>query len=93
MVVISGGDGSSFENAIIISDCDHMQGIEQEYSEVRKRFGNYSLIRQILMEYNNRKIDKLELRLEDGQLIEVYFDITEFLVKVLNFDFLNNFIK
>jgi hypothetical protein len=85
MVKISGGDGSSLENAIIISDCDHMQGIEVEYIEVRKRFGNYSLIRQNLMEYNNRKIDKLELRLEDGQLIEVYFDITEFFGKGFEF--------
>ena len=81
MVKISGGDGSSFENAIIISDCDHMEGIEQEYIEIRKRFGNYSLIRQNLLNYKNRKIDKLELKLEDGQQIEVYFDITEFFGK------------
>jgi len=85
MVKISGGDGSSFENAIIISDCEHMQGIEQEYIEVRKRFGNYSLIRQNLMEYNQRTIDKLELRLENDQQIEVYFDITEFFGKGFEF--------
>ena len=58
---------------------------EEEYIEVRKMFGKYSLIRQNLMEYNNRKIDKLELRLEDGQLIEVYFDITEFFGKGFEF--------
>jgi hypothetical protein len=85
MVKISGGDGSSFENAIIISDCDHMQGIEEEYIEIRKRFGNYSLIRQNLLEYNNRTIDKLELKLEDGQQIEVNFDITEFFGKGFEF--------
>ena len=85
MVKISGGDGSSFENAIIISECDHMQGIEHEYIEVRKRFGNYSLIRQNLLEFNNRTIDKLELRLEDGQQIEVYFDITEIFGKGFEF--------
>ena len=49
------------------------------------RFGNYSLIRQNLLEFNNRKIDKLELRLEDGQQIEVYFDITEFFGKGFEF--------
>ncbi len=85
MVKISGGDGSSFQNAIIISDCDHMEGIQQEYMEIRKRFGNYSLIRQNLLDYNNRKIDKLELRLEDGQQIEVHFDITEFFGKGFEF--------
>ena len=85
MVKISGGDGYSLENAIIISDCDHMQGIEEEYIELRKKFGNYSLIRQNLLEFNNRKIDKLELKLEDGQQIEVYFDITEFFGKGFEF--------
>ena len=81
MVIISGGDGSSFENAIIISDCDNMQGIEQEFIEVRQRFGNYRLVRQDLMEYNNRMFDKLEIEVENGLLIEVYFDITEFFGK------------
>ncbi len=85
MVKISGGDGSSFENTIIISECDHMEGIEQEYIELRKRFGNYSLIRQNLLDYNNRKIDKLELKLEDGQQIEVHIDITEFFGKGFEF--------
>jgi len=81
MVIISGGDGSSFENAIIISDCDNMQGIEQEFIEVRQRFGNYRLVRQDLMEYNKKMFDKLEIEVENGQLIEVYFDITEFFGK------------
>lgn len=77
MVVVSGGNGSSFENAIIISDCDNMQGIKQEYIELRHRFGNYRLVRQDLMEYNKKMFDKLEIEGEDGQIIEVYFDITE----------------
>lgn len=81
MVEISGGDGSSLKEAIKISDCDNIQGIDQEYIEVRKRFGNYKLIRQSLVENNNRLFDKLEIELEDRQKIELYFDITDFFGK------------
>jgi len=38
MVRVSGGDGSSFENAIIISDCNNMEGVDHEYIEVKKRY-------------------------------------------------------
>ena len=78
MVRVSGGDGSSLENAIIISDCDNMEGVDQEYIEVQKRFGNYKLICQSLLNDEGRMFDKLELELEDGRKIEVHFDITDF---------------
>ncbi len=85
MVVISGGDGSSFENAIVISDCNNAEGVNQEYVEIRKRFGNYKLIRQSLLEHNNRMYDKLELKLEDGREIKLYFNITHFFGKDFGF--------
>lgn len=85
MVKIGGGDGSSFEKAIIISDCNNTEGIKQEYIEVRKRFGNCELIRQILLEHNNKLFDKLELKLEDGREIELYFEITKFFGKGFEF--------
>ena len=85
MVKISGGDGSSFENAIIISECNNLEGIDYEYLEVRKRFGNYKLIRQSLLKHNNRMFDMLELKLENGREIKLYFDITEFFGKGFEF--------
>jgi hypothetical protein len=81
---ITGGDGSSIENAIIISECSNLEGIDQEYSEVRKRFGNYTLIRQILLNIENKKYDKLELDIEGGK-IEEFFDITDFYGKGFEF--------
>jgi hypothetical protein len=80
MVKVSGGDGSSFENAIIISDCNNSEGVEQEYIEVQKRFGNYKLIRQSLLKNNNRMFDLLEIDV-NGEKIELYFDITYFFGK------------
>ena len=76
---ITGGDGSSLENAIIISE-----GIRQEYIEVRKRFGNYKLIQQSLLSIDNKMYDKLELEIE-GRKIEIFFDITDFFGKGFEF--------
>jgi hypothetical protein len=85
MVKISGGDGFSFEEAIKISDCSNIEGVEQEYIEVRKRLGNYQLIRQSLQDKNERMYDVLELKLESGREITFYFDITDFFGKGLEF--------
>ena len=85
MVKISGGDGFSFKEAIIISDCSNLEGVEQEYVEVRKRLGNYQLIRQSLQDQSDRMYDVLELKLEDGREITFYFDITDFFGKGFEF--------
>jgi len=85
MVVISGGDGSSIENAIIISECNHMEGIDQEYIILRNLFGNYKLNRQSLLNINNQLYDKMELKLENGKEIELYIDITAFFGKGFEF--------
>ncbi|MFX1446478.1 MAG: hypothetical protein ACFFHV_24055 [Promethearchaeota archaeon] len=85
MVRIGGGDGSSFENAIIISDCNNIEGVNQEYIEIKKRFGNYKLIRQSLLNHNGLMFGKLELKLDNGNNIKVFFDITDFFGKDFQF--------
>ncbi len=77
---ISGGDGSSIEKAIVISECNNSEGIAQEYIEARKRFGNYKLIRQSLLSVDKRMYDELELEIE-GKLVKVFFDISDFFGK------------
>ena len=81
---ITGGDGSSIENAIIISDCNISDGIRQEYIEVQKRFGNYKLIQQNLLNIESQMYDKLELEIE-GERVEVFFNITDFFGKGFEF--------
>ena len=81
MVKIEGSDGSSFEEAIIISGCNDMEGVKQEYVELKKRFGNYKLINQTLMEYKDKLYDKLKVNLDTNKEIEVYSDITNFFGK------------
>ncbi len=85
MVKISGGNGFSFEEAIMISDCSNIEGVEQEYIEVRERFGNYQLIRQSLQDQSGRMYDVLEMKLKDGREITLYFDITDFFGKGFEF--------
>ena len=81
---VTGGDGSSIENAIVISNCNNSEGIRQEYIEVQKRFGNYKLIQQSLLNVDERMYDKLELEIE-GKEIDVFFDITDFFGKGFEF--------
>lgn len=78
MVKITGGNGTSFNDAIIISDCSHFEGIDQEYIVLKKRFGKYKLIKQSLLEESGKVYDLLEIQLENGSNTEVYFEITDF---------------
>ena len=80
MVKVSGGNGSSFETAIIISDCNNSEGVEQEYIEVQKRFGNYKVIKQKLLSNEGKTYDLLELDI-NSEKVELYFDITAFFGK------------
>jgi hypothetical protein len=80
---ITGGNGLSIKDAIIISECSNFEGVKQEYLEIKRRFGNYKLIRQLLLEKDDKMYDKLELELENGKTIILYFDITDFLGKEL----------
>ena len=85
MVKISGGDGFSYKEAIKISNCSNTKGVQQEYVEVRKRFGKYQLIRQSLQDKDEKMYDVLELKLEDGREIAFYFDISDFFGKGFEF--------
>jgi hypothetical protein len=80
MVSISGGNGSSLEKAIIISDCDDTDGVNQEYIIAKKMFSNFKFKSQTLIEQNGRYYDKLELEMEN-KITELYFDITDFFGK------------
>lgn len=85
MVKILGGNGTCFDDAIIITDCSNIEGVDQEYIELRKRFGHYKLIRQTLIENNGKFYDILEIELENGVKSEIYFEITNFFGKGFEF--------
>jgi hypothetical protein len=78
---VSGGNGSSKKDAIIISDCTNQEGVNQEYLEVRKRFKDYKMGQQSLLMDKGKVYDKLELTVENGKHVSVFFDITDFFGK------------
>ena len=78
---VSGGNGSSIENAIIISECTNEEGVSQEYLELKKRFKEYRLLQQSLLMEKGKVYDKLELIVEKGKEITIFFDITDFFGK------------
>ena len=90
----SGGDGSSFEQAIRIELDDSDRGVEAEYEYLAFRFdGHYEHISQALVENGEFKYDVHQIVLPGGRNEEkIYFDITRFFGKGLE-DFLDDFLK
>jgi len=82
MVSVGGGDGTSFEKAIVISDCNDLEGIDQEYLELHYMFGKFELLSQSVIHRNRKVFDKLEILAENKHYC-VYFDITAFFDKGL----------
>jgi hypothetical protein len=77
-----GGSGDSQEDAIVIKNADnHLAGVEAEYLYLQKRFGerdlHWRLIRQTFRKGKNL-IDQLTIELKDGNIKNIYFDISDF---------------
>ncbi len=77
-ITYKGGDGSSFKNAVLIvgakTDGD---ATDSEYRWLAKQFPHYRMIRQSLLNNENRVYDLLKFTAADGQEHSVYFDITD----------------
>ncbi len=74
------GVGGSLENPVKLEARDHMEGISAEYSYLEDMFGAYGrdweiLAQEIVCE-RNRYYDRMALRLSDGTVKVIYFDIT-----------------
>ena len=80
MVKVSGGNGTSIEDAIKISDCTDMEGVDQEYLIMREVFGEFKMIQQSLLNIDDKMYDKLEIEVK-GERMEIFFDITDFFGK------------
>ena len=73
-----GGDGSSFENAIVILDANMLSGVRAEYDYVAQQHPGYELRKQSFKEHEGRKFDVLELVNAAGEDRVMYFDISGF---------------
>lgn len=76
----SGGDGSSWEKAILIKGATELTGVDAEYAYLAKYFPGYVMQKQSLENHKGRAYDVLRFRMKNGEKV-IYFDVTEFLGK------------
>lgn len=79
-----GGDGSSFEKAIIIKAKTSSEGIAAEYNYLEKKYGrkyvDWQMIQQSLSYHNKKPFDILKIKYKD-KTFNVYFEISSFFGK------------
>ncbi len=80
-VTYAGGDGSSFEKAVIIKGATEQTGVRAEYQWLAKNYPGYMRRRQSLKQNDGKVYDVLAITTEGGKELDVYFDITEFFGK------------
>jgi hypothetical protein len=73
-----GGDGSSFESAIIIHAPDNASGVRAEYDYIKRRYPGYRFVGQALANRSGKVYDIMTFFSADGKKRVLYFDITQF---------------
>ncbi len=76
-VAYAGGDGSSFEQAVILVNASLLSGPTAAYKFIEQHYPGYKRGRQSLVKQNERTYDVLEFTTADGQDKTMYFDITD----------------
>ncbi|GAT34785.1 hypothetical protein TSACC_23219 [Terrimicrobium sacchariphilum] len=79
-VTLAGGDGSSFEKAILVQGATEPTGVAAEYAYLDKHYPGYAVTKQSLLNHKDRLYDALDFTWE-GKPHRIYFDITEFFGK------------
>ena len=76
-----GGDGTSFDAAIVVQDAQgEGEGVIAEYVWLKKNYGDWNPRDQSLVSNNDRKYDVIEIS-KGAETKRVYFDITSFIGK------------
>lgn len=81
-ITFEGGDGSSFEEAVVIKGAkDGMEGIEAESKWIEKKHRGWEKGDQALISKNGKHYDRIDYTGPKGGKMTVFFDITEFFGK------------
>ncbi len=72
----AGGDGSSFEQAVIIVGATFISGPRAAYNYIEERYPGCQHGMQSLKEQNGKSYDVLEFTTAEGQHKAMYFDIS-----------------
>jgi len=83
--LFSGGDGSSEQNAVIIKATSTLNGIPAEYEFIQAKFdkkgSDWELQQQTQYNNNSKNYDIAEIKLSNGTIKKIYYDITNFFGK------------
>jgi hypothetical protein len=74
-------DGSSFDNAIILKQKRERAGVDAEYKWLAQNYPGYAKIKQSLNGKGKKYYDIITIKTKDGEVKEIYFDITNFFGK------------
>lgn len=77
----TGGDGSSYEKAIVIAEKTETTGVDAEYAWLRKNYPGYKVEMQSLNQHDGKPYDILKIKTADGVEMSVYFDISNYFSK------------
>jgi hypothetical protein len=77
-----GGDGSTFDKAIVIVADSEKTGVDAEHDYIDKHFPGSHRGSQSLLQRGGKSFDVLEFGAADGKQRTLYFDITSFLGKL-----------
>lgn len=72
----AGGDGSSFEQAVVLVGATLLSGPRAEHDFVNRNYVGYEFREQSLKQQNGRTYDALEFMTADGEIKTIYFDIS-----------------
>ena len=72
----SGGDGTTFENAVVINAASDRSATRTEYAWLRDHFPGAKRTRQSLSSRGQHVFDVVEAELIDGSTQSFYFDIS-----------------
>lgn len=74
----AGGDGSSYDNAVMILGANMLSGVVAERDYIQQRYPGCELRKQSLHEHDRRRFDLIEFVTVAGDEKLIYFDISAF---------------
>jgi len=74
-------NGLSFESAIIIEEKTEQSGVPAEYAWIDKHISHIGLGGQSLVDHDGKPYDIIQVKLPDGRVCDIFFDISNFFGK------------
>lgn len=78
-VTFGGGDGSSYEKAIVVHASGESTGVHSEYDYIKAHYPGYHFISQALVNHKEKAYDVMTFTDAHGKKHVLYFEISEYL--------------